>query len=72
MRAPDEKRDSPMITGIRLYWQNYIDGAWVDGAEGTRITVTDPATGATIAEVARAAVMKAVFCAICARTSAAI
>lgn len=43
-----------MITGIRPYWQNYIDGAWVDGAEGTRITVTDPATGAPIAEVARA------------------
>lgn len=43
-----------MIAGIRPYWQNYIDGTWVDGAEGTRITVTDPATGDPIAQVARA------------------
>lgn len=43
-----------MIAGIRPYWQNYIDGTWVDGAEGTRITVTDPATGNPIAQVARA------------------
>ena len=43
-----------MIAGIRPYWQNYIDGTWVDGAEGIRITVTDPATGNPIAQVARA------------------
>ncbi len=43
-----------MTTGIRPYWQNYVDGAWVDGAEGGRITVSDPATGSAIAEVARA------------------
>ena len=29
---------------IKPYWQNYIDGAWVDGGAG-RIDVTDPATG---------------------------
>ena len=43
-----------MTSGIRPYWQNYIDGAWVDGADGARITVSDPATGAPIAEIARA------------------
>jgi acyl-CoA reductase-like NAD-dependent aldehyde dehydrogenase len=32
---------------------NYIDGAWVDGGAG-RIDVTDPATGATLAEHALA------------------
>lgn len=35
------------------YWQNYIDGAWVDGGAG-RIDVTDPATGERIAEHALA------------------
>ena len=43
-----------MTSGIRPYWQNYIDGAWVDGADGTRITISDPATAAPIAEIARA------------------
>lgn len=38
---------------IRPYWKNYIGGAWVDGGDGTRLTVTDPATGEAIAEVAR-------------------
>lgn len=35
------------------YWQNHIDGAWVDGGAG-RIDVTDPATGDTIARHALA------------------
>jgi aldehyde dehydrogenase (NAD+) len=35
------------------YWQNYVDGAWVDGGAG-RIDVTDPATGERIAEHALA------------------
>lgn len=39
---------------IRSYWQNYIGGRWVDAAGGARIAVEDPATGATVAEVARA------------------
>lgn len=38
---------------LRPYWQNYIDGAWVDGSDGGRITITDPALDAPIAEVAR-------------------
>lgn len=42
-----------MATGIRPYWKNYIGGAWVEGGDGGTITVTDPATGLPIAEVAR-------------------
>ena len=42
-----------MTHGIRPYWQNFIGGEWVDGGDGTRISVTDPATGQPIAEVAR-------------------
>jgi aldehyde dehydrogenase (NAD+) len=38
---------------IKPYWQNYIDGAWVDGGAG-RIDVTDPATGNVIAQHALA------------------
>ncbi|WP_428651284.1 aldehyde dehydrogenase family protein [Roseibium sp.] len=43
-----------MTREIRPYWQNFIDGTWVDGADGSRITVTDPATGEPVSEVARA------------------
>ncbi|WP_343115915.1 aldehyde dehydrogenase family protein [Ostreiculturibacter nitratireducens] len=43
-----------MTMAIRPYWRNFIDGNWVDGADGTRIVVTDPATAQPIAEVARA------------------
>ncbi len=42
-----------MTETVRPYWQNYIDGAWADGGDGTRITVTDPALDQPIAEVAR-------------------
>ena len=38
---------------IKPYWQNYIDGAWVDGGAG-RIDVMDPATGNVIAQHALA------------------
>lgn len=38
---------------MKSYWQNYIDGAWVDGGAG-RIDVTDPATNEKIAEHALA------------------
>ena len=31
-------------TAVQDYWQNYIDGAWVDRGAG-RIAVADPATG---------------------------
>ncbi|MCY6383206.1 aldehyde dehydrogenase family protein [Hoeflea prorocentri] len=37
----------------RPYWQNYINGAFVDGGAG-RLAVNDPATGDTIAEQALA------------------
>ncbi|RYH08534.1 aldehyde dehydrogenase family protein [Tropicimonas sp. IMCC6043] len=36
------------MTGIQEYWQNYIDGEWVDGGAG-RIDVIDPATGQLLA-----------------------
>ncbi len=42
-----------MTSRIRPYWQNFIGGKWVDGGDGKRITVTDPATAEPIAEVAR-------------------
>ncbi len=35
------------------YWQNYVDGEWVDGGAG-RIGVVDPATGEKLAEQALA------------------
>lgn len=38
---------------MKDYWQNYIDGAWVDGEAG-RIDVVDPGTGETLAEHALA------------------
>ncbi|MEM9600840.1 MAG: aldehyde dehydrogenase family protein, partial [Pseudomonadota bacterium] len=37
------------MTEIKSYWQNYIDGAWVDGGSG-RLDVLDPGTGEKIAE----------------------
>ena len=38
---------------IKPYWQNYIDGQWVDGGAG-RLTVDNPATGEALAEQAMA------------------
>lgn len=38
---------------MKDYWQNYIDGAWVDGGAG-RINVLNPATGEKLAEHALA------------------
>lgn len=38
---------------IKAYWQNYVNGAWVDGGAG-RIEVENPATGAVLAEHALA------------------
>ena len=35
------------------YWQNYVDGRWVDGGAG-RLTVDNPGTGAALAEIASA------------------
>ncbi|MEM9247092.1 MAG: aldehyde dehydrogenase family protein [Pseudomonadota bacterium] len=41
------------MTEIAPYWQNYIDGAWVDGGAG-RIDVIDPGRGTVLAEHALA------------------
>ena len=41
------------MADIPPYWQNYINGAWVNGGAG-RIDLTDPATGERIAEHALA------------------
>ena len=41
------------MTKIQPYWQNYIDGAFVDGGAG-RIAIDNPATGEVIAEQALA------------------
>ncbi len=38
---------------MKDFWQNYIDGAWVDGGAG-RITVDNPGTGEALAEHALA------------------
>lgn len=38
---------------VKPYWQNYIDGAWVDGGAG-RIDVINPGTGEKLAEHALA------------------
>ena len=36
-----------------LRTQAYIDGQWVDADDGGTLAVTNPATGATIAEIAK-------------------
>ena len=41
------------MTSVKPYWQNYIDGAFVDGGDG-RLWVDDPATGKPLAEQAMA------------------
>ncbi len=41
------------MTEIKPYWQNYIDGAWVDGGAG-RIDVINPGNGEKLAEHALA------------------
>ena len=35
------------------YWQNYVDGNWVDGG-ADRLTVENPGTGESLAEIALA------------------
>lgn len=40
------------VTSIRSYWQNFIDGDWIDSRDGRTIPITNPATGKVIAEVA--------------------
>jgi aldehyde dehydrogenase (NAD+)/betaine-aldehyde dehydrogenase len=43
-----------MAHEIKNYWQNHIDGAWVDGQNGGRIPLENPATGEALAEIAEA------------------
>ena len=38
---------------MKDYWQNYIDGAWVDGGAG-RVDIINPGTGETLAQQALA------------------
>ncbi|QGX98809.1 aldehyde dehydrogenase family protein [Roseovarius faecimaris] len=38
---------------IKPYWQNYVDGSWVDGGAG-RVEVVNPGTGEVLAEQALA------------------
>ena len=35
------------------YFQNFIDGRWVDGSSGDQVAIEDPATGLVFAEIAR-------------------
>ena len=35
------------------YWQNYVNGKWVDGSSG-RLPVDNPGTGELVAEIALA------------------
>ncbi|MEX1034417.1 MAG: aldehyde dehydrogenase family protein, partial [Sneathiella sp.] len=42
------------MSDIKKYWQNYINGEWVDALDGGRIDIENPATGEVFAEVARA------------------
>lgn len=42
------------MSDIKKYWQNYINGEWVDALDKDRIGVENPAEGAPLAEVARA------------------
>lgn len=43
-----------MQPDVKPYWQNYINGKWVDASDGGRLTVINPATGQALAEVAKA------------------
>ena len=42
-----------MKNEIAPYWQNYVNGKWVDGGAG-RLGVEDPGTGTALAEIALA------------------
>ena len=43
-----------MPKNIKPYWQNYVGGQWIDGANGAHIVVENPASGEELAKVARA------------------
>lgn len=39
---------------MKAYWQNYINGEWVDASDGGRVTVLNPSTDEHLTEVAKA------------------
>jgi aldehyde dehydrogenase (NAD+) len=43
-----------MAHQIKDYWQNYIDGKWVDGDAGGRIEIENPATASKLCDIAEA------------------
>lgn len=43
-----------MNAAMKDYWRNYIGGKWVDGSDGGRITLLNPATGRPLSQVAQA------------------
>ncbi|MDH6198569.1 succinate-semialdehyde dehydrogenase/glutarate-semialdehyde dehydrogenase [Mycobacterium frederiksbergense] len=43
--------DSLRLTEVDRAWQAYVDGRWVDAADGATSPVENPATGAVIAQV---------------------
>jgi len=43
-----------MEYSVKEYWQNYVNGKWVDGGDSGRITVMNPATAQPLAQVAKA------------------
>jgi len=43
-----------MDYSVKDYWQNYVNGKWVDGGDGGRITLINPATAQPLAQVAQA------------------
>ena len=50
----NDEQANNMSQLIKPYWQNYIGGEWLDASGGQRLTVENPATEETIAEVALA------------------
>ena len=42
-----------MKNEIAPYWQNYVNGKWVDGG-ADRLGIEDPGTGTAVAEIALA------------------
>lgn len=43
-----------MDYSVKDYWQNYVNGKWIDGGDGGRITVINPANAQPLAQVAQA------------------
>lgn len=39
---------------VKSYWKNFVGGHWIDGSDGGRVVVFDPATATPIAEAAKA------------------